>query len=289
MGTAYVSCSATVVRWFVRRRGLAVGIASSGASVGTIACPPLAQALVAAAGWRTAYVVFGVAIFVVLSLAGRLLTRDPESMGLHPDGVTGGAGSSVEREQAFSLGQALRTRAYWMLAATFTAAWFTIFIPAVHLASFVRDLGFPPMTAAAAVSVLGAGALIGRLLMGVTSDSLGRKPVLAIAIALQGLAYLAFVAARSLPALMATAFGFGFAYAGNSVLFPAILGDFFGRRHAGVLVGFTFAITGLFAGLGPLAAGAIHDATGSYRPAFALAAASNLLALVILSLARPPR
>jgi len=86
MGTAYVPCNATVVRWFVRRRGLASGIASSGASLGAFALPPIAQLLISAVGWRSAYLVFGVGVMVALVLSAIVMRRDPESVGLHPDG-----------------------------------------------------------------------------------------------------------------------------------------------------------------------------------------------------------
>jgi len=70
MGTAYVPCHSTVLKWFARRRGLAVGIASAGASLGTFALPPLAHRVVAEIGWRAAYVVFGVGVFAALAARG---------------------------------------------------------------------------------------------------------------------------------------------------------------------------------------------------------------------------
>ena len=73
-----------------------------------------------------------------------------------------------------------------------------------------------------------------------------------------------------------------------STLFPAIVGDFFGREQVGSLVGFLFALAGSMAAWGPLLAGAIYDATGVYTWAFLLSAASNGAALVLLALAHPP-
>ena len=67
MSTAYVPCNATVARWFTRRRGLAVGLASAGGSLGTLALPPVAHFLVSRLGWRWSYVVFGLAIFLTLN------------------------------------------------------------------------------------------------------------------------------------------------------------------------------------------------------------------------------
>jgi len=92
-----------------------------------------------------------------------------------------------------------------------------------------------------------------------------------------------------LPALYATAFVFGYSYGAITTLFPAIVADFFGHAHAGSLVGFLFMLSGSTAAWGPLAAGAVYDATGTYRGAFAVSAGFNLLAAALLGACRPPR
>lgn len=289
MGTAYVPCNTTVVKWFVRRRGLAAGLASSGASMGTFALPPLAQVLVAALGWRTAYLVFGAAIFVVLNLVARVMRRDPESVGLQPDGAP--APAAVEpAERGWPLGRAVRSRAFWMLGAAFSVTWIPVFVPLVHLVPFARDLGYSALTGAWVVSTLGIGAVVGRLAMGLVSDRIGRKPTVGIAMALQALGFLGFLlAGRGVLLLFGDALVFGYSYGAISTLFPAIVGDFFGRGQAGAIVGFIFALAGAMAGWGPLVAGALYDATGGYDLTWIVAAALNVLAVALLALSRPPR
>ncbi len=290
MGTAYVPCNTTVVKWFVARRGLAVGVASSGGSVGTFLLPPLAQLLVTAVGWRTAYVVFGAAVFVVLNLVARVMRRDPESVGLHPDGAPGPVGAAGPGEPAWPLRRAIRTRALWMIAATFTATWIPVFIPLVHLVPFTRDLGYSPLTGAWVVSTLGGGAVVGRLVMGGVSDRIGRKPAAGIAMVVQAVGFLGFLlAGHGLAVLFGAALLFGYSYGAISTLFPAIVGDFFGRGQVGAIVGFLFAVAGAMAGWGPLIAGAIYDATGGYALTWILSAAVNLVALALLVLSQPPR
>jgi len=288
MGTAYVPCNATVVRWFVRRRGLASGIASSGASLGAFALPPIAQVLISVVGWRGAYLVFGVGVMVALVLSAMVMRRDPESLGLHPDGDDHGVAAGAAAQAPWPVGRAMRTSAFWLLWAAFALSWIPIFIPLVHIPRFTRDLGFSPLVAASVVSALGAGAVVGRLLMGGLSDRVGRKPVVALSMALQALAFVGFVVVGSLTALYATTFAYGFSYGAVSTLFATIVGDFFGRERAGSLVGVLFAMAGSLAGAGPYIAGAIFDATGSYTPAFALSAALSALAVVFLALCRPP-
>ncbi len=289
MGTAFVPCNSTVVKWFVRRRGLAAGLANTGASAGTLVLPPLAQLAVGALGWRGAYVLFGVAVALVVNAVAPLMRRDPASLGLYPDGAA--APPVIERGAVpvLALSAALHTSSFWLLGAAYTATWIPVFIPLVHLVPLARDLGHSPLAAASAVSATGAGAVFGRLVMGWVSDRIGRRPTIVLAMLLQALAFAAFTAARELPALYATAFVFGYSYGTITTLFPAIVGDFFGHAHAGSLVGFLFMLAGSMAAWGPLAAGAVYDATGTYRSAFVVSAAFNLLAAGLLGACRPPR
>ena len=288
MSAAYVPCNATVVRWFVRRRGLAVGVAMCGASSGTFVMPLVAQQLVTAAGWRVAYMTFGVMIAGTLLLVAPLMRRDPESLGLSPDGQAQPRHAVARDRASWPLAQALRSRIFWMLAATFALTWVPVFIPLVHLVPFARDLGHEPMTAAWVVSTLGAGAVMGRLLMGPLSDRVGRLPAMRLALLLQGVACLAFLAAHSLVSLIGASVLYGFGYAAVSTLFPPLVADFFGRVHAGAIVGALFALAGSLSGLGPWIAGALYDASGGYTTTWALCAGLNALAFGCLLLVRPP-
>jgi MFS family permease len=287
MGTAYVPCNSTVVKWFARRRGLAVGLATAGGSVGNFVLPPAAYALVAAAGWRGAYLIFGAGVVVVLALAATVMRRDPESMGLRPDGDADPPipGHVVE---GWGIGRAVRSRVFWVLAAAFTATWVPVFIPLVHLVPLSRDLGHPPFVGPWLVSALGAGAVAGRLVMGGVSDRIGRRPTIVIGMLLQALAFVGFATTRDVSGLAVTAFTFGYAYGTTSTMFPAIVGDFFGRQHAGALVGLLFMLAGSTAAAGPIIAGAVFDATGGYGPAFYLAAAANIAGAGLLGAARTP-
>jgi MFS family permease len=288
MSTAYVPCNATVAKWFTRRRGLAIGLASAGGSLGTFALPPVAHVVVSRLGWRWAYVAFGVAVIVALNALAVLMQRDPETIGLGPDGDARPR-SAAARPEAWTAGRAMRTRAFWMLFAVFSATWIPVFVPLVHLVPMARGLGVSPLLAATLVSALGAAALVGRLLMGGASDRIGRRAALAVALALQAGAFVGFALARELPALYGASLVFGFSYGAGSTLFPAAVADFFGREQAASLAGLLFAMAGSMAAWGPLAAGFIYDRAGDYQLAWWLSAGFNALALVLLAFARPPR
>src|SRR5205814_10685279 len=226
MGTAYVPCNSTVVKWFARRRGLAVGVASTGGSLGTFALPPLGQWVVGAVGWRIACVGFGVGVFAALALAATVMRRDPRSMGLSADGVeVTPARPDARAGRAWNLGRAMGTRVFWLIAAAFTATWLAVFIPLVHLVPFARDLGYTAGTGAWLVSALGAGAVAGRLAMGPVSDRVGRRPALVAGTTIPAHAFLAFSAVQGLDGLLLTRAPLGFSYDTISALHPAL-----GRR-----------------------------------------------------------
>lgn len=289
MATAFVPTNSTVVRWFVRRRGLAVGIATSGQSAGMLVVAPLAQVLVSAVGWRITYAVFGITAFVALNAVAPLMRRDPESVGLTPDGDPRPPLTISGQPGGMTVAEAAGTGAFWALMATFTATWIPVFVAIVHSVPLARDLGASPLVAASLLTALGGGAVPGRILMGAASDRIGRKTALAVMLVLQAIGFVGYAVAGSLTAVFAASLLFGFSYGAITALFPSIVGDYFGRERAGALVGVFFAVAGSAGAIGPVAAGAIYDATGSYTLAFLLSAALNLVALVALRLARAPR
>ncbi len=290
MSAAFVPCSATVARWFVRRRGLAVGVAFGGMGLGTLVLPPVAHVLTTRVGWRWAYVIFGVAIFIVLNLVATVMRRDPESSGLVPDGDAAPAHgvTAVENPPAWTLASASETRAFWMLLAVFAATWVPVFGPLVHLVPMARGLGIAPLLAATLVSALGFSALVGRLVMGGASDRVGRRPTLAVGITLQVAAFAALASSESLAALYLAASLFGFSYGGVSVLFPPWSRIFSDASTRAASWACSSPPPARMAALGPLGAGFIYDRLGSYALAWWLSAAFNVLALALLAFTHPP-
>ena len=302
MSAAYVPCNATVVRWFTLRRGLALSITSSGASFGMFIFPPLATGLITAFGWRGAYFILALAGSALIILCATFIVRDPERMGLHPDGLlpqtltppsSGTARPNVSFDDVsfdneWSLADARRTSAFWLLNAIFTLTWLVVFMPMVHIVPFAIDLGIAPFRAAMTISVIGLAGFGGRLLIGAISDRIGRTRTLGLCLMLQAASFVGFTLSHGLTLLYPAAALFGFSYGGITALFPALIGDFFGRVAVGAIVGFIFATAGSPAALGPLIAGYIYTATQSYRIAFELSALLNVAALLLLFFLKRP-
>lgn len=289
MSAAWVPCNATVVRWFVRRRGLAVGIASSGGSAGNLFAPPLVALLVEAVGWRSALAVLGAVAGTALVIASRFFVRDPEQMGLRPDGDAVPAGDvAPPTGPALTLGEARRTGSFWVVFGIFAATWLVVFVPFVHAVPLARDLGAGSVVASLVLSAIGVGGVVGRLGVGPVSDRIGRRQALGAMLGLQIASYVLFALAGSPGWLFPAAVLFGFSYGGAVTCFPALVGDVFGRAHAGSIVGTLFAASGSLGAFGPFLAAWLYDSTSSYRVAFLVSAACNVVALALVGILRRP-
>jgi MFS family permease len=203
MSAAYVPCNATVVRWFTRQRGAALSIASSGASFGMFVFPPLTTALIARYGWRGAYLILGlVGVLVIISCAS-FIVRDPEKMGLHPDGqppleLPRHAVLNISQSEGWTLAEAKRTTAFWLLNVVFALTWLVVFMPMVHIVPVAIDLGISHFRAAMTISVIGFAGFVGRLAIGTISDRFGRVATLGMCLLLQGLSFLGFTISSGL-------------------------------------------------------------------------------------------
>jgi len=287
MSASWVPCNATVVRWFVERRGTALAIATSGTSMANIIAPPVAATLVKAYGWRTALASFALTGGAAMLLSSLWFRRDPESMGQFPDGKDGPPTpldqTLISSSDGLTAKAASRTRTYWLILGMYALTFVVVFVPFVHSNQFAIDLGIDEITAATVISSIGVGGLAGRLLVGPISDRLGRKRLVVAAFALETLAFFGIAASNGLTLLYPSAVVFGFSYGATVTMLPALVGDYFGREHAGAIVGRIFGTAGSLAAIGPYVAQLLVDSSGSYRFAFVLSGVANGAALVMAS------
>lgn len=282
MSCSWVPCNATVVRWFIVRRGLATAMATAGGSLANILVPPIAAVLVSAYGWRTAILSMSIVGGVCMLLSSIVLERDPEGLGQQPDGLTGLlTNSSQEPLAGMTPAEAWRDRDYWKIFGIYALTFLAVFVPFVHGVQFAQSLGASLQTASTVISAIGIGGLIGRLVMGPVSDRIGRKNAVMLSLFIETLSFLGMAASNSLWLLYPSAAAFGFAYGGGVVAFPPLVADLFGRAHAGSIVGRIFATAGTMAAIGPYAAQMLHDALGNYRWPFLLSGMANALAFTL--------
>lgn len=281
----------TIARWFVKRRGMMTGIVKVGTGAGQLLVPLIASGLIAAWGWRNACSILGALVLVTMVVFAQLMRRDPQEMGLLPDGVFAHAdGDGAEsREEGIRLRDALRMIPFWIMSVTWFALFFCLFTVIVHIVPHARDLGLAPATAAGVLSMIGGVSMVGRFVMGAAVDRIGGKQSLIICfiILVCGLIFLQFATKAWM--LYAVAGIYGFAHGGLFTVVSPTMAEMFGTGSHGVLYGLVLFSGSVGGSVGPLLAGRIFDVTGSYRLVFIILVGLAVAGLILVTLLRSPR
>ncbi len=281
VGLSYVPSIAAVQRWFGRRRGTASGVAVAGIGVGTLIGAPLAHELIAAFGWRQTYLVLA-AITVVGALAAGVLVRPPPQRdGLAPDGDLPAPDGAHVIADGFTLGEAMRSRAFWAIYTGAMLMSFGLFAPFVHLVPYARDVGLGEGFGVMLIVLLGLGSAVGRFLFASLTNLLGRRLSFA-SMYVGAAAMLAFWSqSTSGPALIAFALLFGAFYGGFVAIAPSLAADYFGGRALGSVIGALYSGVAFGALLGAPVMGYAYDFFGSYTGAILAGAALCLMSFAI--------
>ena len=278
IGSFFTPMIAAVMGWFTRHRGLAVSLVSVGVGVAPMTMSPFAAWLITQMDWRAAQLVLAVIIWVTLVPAALFVRRPPAAP------ATQGAASEGPQ---MSVGEALRSPQYIILALTFFACCAAHAGPIFHTVTYAMTCGLAPLAAVTIYSVEGLAGLGGRLALGVLADRLGVKRVLIAGLMIQAIAAGAFVYAFRLQEFYAVAAVFGFAYGGVMPLYAVLAREYFGQRILGTVFGAAAMVSSLGMALGPVIGGWIFDSFGQYTWMYLGSAAIGLGAAAI-ALAFPP-
>jgi MFS family permease len=258
-GAVFAPTIATVTGWFEKRRSLAVSLVSAGMGVAPLTISPFAGWLITTYDWRTAQLCIAILAWVVLVPVAFLVRRPPSTV------VRAGAASnSVAGDPVMTVGQALRSPQFIVLAATFFACCATHSGPIFHTVSYAIACGLPPLTAVTIYSAEGLAGLGGRLVFGLSGDRFGAKRTLVVGLLIQAVAAGAYFFTRQLGEFYAVALVFGLAYGGVMPLYAVIAREYFPMRIMGTVFGAASMVSSLGMALGPAVGGLIYDHTGSY-------------------------
>lgn len=264
-GMMYVPSVSVVQRWFNRHRGLASGLAICGTGVGTLVVPFLATLMIDNAGWRTTHHFFAFGVLAICGMAGMLLIASPREICLAPDGDPHGPEAASQPPSGLALGQALSTRAFWLLYVASLVSSASVFITYVHLVPYALDGGISAQNGITLVGALGIAGTVGRFLLGGMADRLGRRHALALMFASLTAAMIWWLLAPpTFVSLMIYAVAFGAFYGGYITVLPVLTMDFFGGRRISSIIGFLYTSWAVGALGGPPLAGFLYEATGSY-------------------------
>jgi MFS family permease len=280
--------------WFVRKRGMAIGLAASGIGLGILIVVPLTQWLITRFGWRQAFFILAGLLIGVVAPANLLLQRQrPEQMGLKPDfgaydgpvptghGHGGSAGA-----QGITLKQALRTTRFWWFALGVLFGAIPLHMVLIHQVAAVNDAGHSKEVAAFALGLIGLFTAPAMIFMGLLADRIGRPRSYALGSAslMLGIAVLMIIGLvhqawllYAFPPLIA------FGFSSRQSLYPTIAADLFHGSSFGAIIGAIALFIGAGAGIGPWLGGAVYDWTGSYLGAFWVAQILSFLSACFIA------
>ena len=286
--------SVPVAKWFVRRRGTAIALASLGLGLGGITLLPITQVLINVVEWRRAWFYLGITSMVLIIPPALIyLRRQPEDLGLRPDGDAGpstGPDSTEQKEDeeaAWTLKEALHTRAFWLTTALVLGGFGTG--ASIHRIPYWVELGFDADLVSLSFSADAAGATVMMLGAGFLLDRFPARFVAAGAYAGFAGALVLMLTASSTFDLFASVVLWGLAIGINIVSQTYLWADYFGRAFLGTIRGITLPTILLASAFGAPTVGYIFDFSGGYEPAWRALIAVYLLALVIMVTAKPPR
>ena len=292
----YFPLSVAIVQWFEKYRARALSFMSLGLAMGGLVVPALAW-FMQHFGWRTTAAVTGVLALVVGLPLARMIRRRPEDHGEHVDGISpaeqlisAAEGKPRPPAQAeFTVREALRTRAFWLLAIGHGLALLVVTAVNVHAITHMKEgLGYTVSTAGWIIMLMTFGQMLGVLLGAGIGDRFEMRKVTALCMLSHALGLLCLTYATGMYGLIAFAALHGLAWGLRGPFMLAIRADYFGRHAIGVIMGISAAIVAVGQVAGPMVAGMLADLTGNYRLGFTVLAVLSALGSVSFMLATRP-
>ncbi|MFC2016358.1 MFS transporter [Chloroflexota bacterium] len=306
----FIASQTAVGNWFIKKRALALGILTTAFGFGGGIMSPVIARLILNYGWRSAAVILGIGMAAIGLPPALAVRHRPEQYGYLPDGETTKADNSQPRYQEkdsqsevpirattmvdssqevnFTVWEALRTPAFWMLSVAFALRTFAVSAVVVHQIPLLTDRGINEQTAAGVLGLMALMSVPGRLLFGFLGDRFNKRYLLAVTYILQALGLFILLKAQSIVQLYLFTLVFGLGW-GAPVLLLAIRGDYFGRKHFGTIAGVQQSVIAIGTIIGPIFAGWVFDISQSYEVAFTAFIISVSIGAVICFFAKPPK
>lgn len=301
-GVLNLVVTVSVSNWFIKRRGRAMGIAQLGSRIGLAILPPLVQILITGVGWRMAWALLGITVFLISAIPSILfLRRRPEDMGLLPDGESSAknnAGEPEKRtgsaephdERVWNRQQILRTRSFWQLIGVSCVIFFVGAGTNFHIFPYLTDNGLSAEISVAVISVIWILSAFGGLTIGFLAETFPVKALLGLALGLMGVVFISiFWVVTNVWMVFAFAALYGFIRGAVLPLLALIWVEFFGRLSSGTALGLSSVFRYTANALGPVFAAVCFDLQQNYLLPFYLFSGLLLVGGIISFFSAPPQ
>ncbi|MBT4073696.1 MAG: MFS transporter, partial [Chloroflexi bacterium] len=273
--------------------GRMMGIVTAGNNFGGLTMVPLGTLVIATAGWRWGYALYGF-IIIGIAIAAWFYIRDrPEDVTKEankrwaPPGLD--AATAAAAAAGYTSSQVLRMRSFYLITLGLTAAMFTYSAVLTQLFPHMEAEGFSKNEAAAGISIVAAFGIVSKLAFGRLSETITARWSTVLSLSIQSAGLVLFIVAdgSNLAWLAVAIFGLGFG--GIGALIPLTVAEAFGVRHFGSILGIISMFGVVPVIIGPLMAGIIFDQTGNYDLAFAITIAMFVSGAIFFALAGRPK
>jgi len=298
----YLPCTIMVNNWFITKRSLGMGLVISAGGLGGFAFPPLATWLIPTVGLQMTWLALGmIQLTCAVLIGGLILVRNrPEDMGQAPDGISNAQANGIEDEPGYTsrvyqspmdwqARQAIRKPTTWLIATLCAANFLAIGTVTAHQVAYLKDIGFSPIVAAMALGLVPGMSILGRLGFGLLGVRFEVRHLAIVSFIIQVTALIILLTTKTLFLIYIYAVLFGISYGALVVALPTFIGAYYGRIHYAQILGLIFPLAIIAEAAGPLIAGAINDAMGTYIPAFAIITGFSTVGLICAILAHPPK
>lgn len=291
--------SIVISNWFVRKRGMAMGIVASGAGFGMLTIVPLAQFVISNLGWRQAYWALALLLLGIIAPLNLVFQRHrPEDIGLLPDSGTSPPSATEavinsDQDPDWTLQQALRSFRFWALSLGMLTGATPLHLMLTHQVAAIVDTGFSEGLAASVLGLSGFLSLPSMILLGAASDRIGREWAYTFGSIGLIVSITLLMMARD-PSKIWMLYGFliffAIGFASRQSLYSPIAADLFHGRHFGVINGALHVFVGAGAGIGPWLGGYLFDLSGgNYTHALLTANLLAIFSVILIWLAGPRR
>jgi len=271
--TGPLASQTIITKWFHEQRGLAIGISAIGTSIGGFIFPVLTGFLIASDNWRvTMHFLALIALLLICPLSWLILRRQPPDISnpVSRKAIDDEHSAPLSRPQelrVWTSREILSTRNFWLPVIALVPLSMAFGGIQFNLAAYAQDLGNTLSQSAWLISLLSLSMIVGKLFFGFMSDRVDHRWLYWIAAALMSITLILLQKEPAYPLLITCSVLTGLSTGGLLPLMGAIYSHRFGARSFGRVMGLvTMIIT--IGGFGPLIAGAVFDATGSYDAAF---------------------
>ena len=298
-GIIWVLPTTTIQRWFIKGRGLTLGIVAAGVGFGTLIYAPAVSYLIESYGWRKSYIICGITTWLILMVAAFFIRKSPEVMGLKPYGWESiqsktksgkpNGYSKVWRDEEWTFKEALRTKSFWLLCILYLCTVLPIHMVMVHIVPYAIGLGISKSAAAGALGLTGGISILGRITMAWSAEKSGWRLSLYVCLLMCAVLFIWLLYVDSVWMIYFFAVVYGFFYGGKTPLIPGLIGLMFPGKSLATITGSIHGISLIGGAFGPIIGGIVYDSTKSYAVAFIIGAFFWAAAVLFLFLAKTPQ